>query len=83
METLKEFRTIILGHRIIVYTDHKNLRFETFTTERVMHWRLMLEKYGPEIKYTKGADNDAVEALSRVLLIKLDITERDITRDHL
>ena len=48
-----------------------------------MHWRLMLEKYGPEIKYTKGADNDAVEALSRVLLIKLDITERDITRDHL
>ena len=31
--TLKEFQTIILGHRITVYTYHKNLTFENFTTE--------------------------------------------------
>ena len=42
VETLKEFRTILLGHSIKVYTDHKNLTFTKFNTERVMRWRLIL-----------------------------------------
>ena len=32
VETLKEFRTILLGHRITVYTDNKNITFDNFTT---------------------------------------------------
>ena len=36
VETLKEFLTILLGHRITVYTEHKNIKFEKFTTERVL-----------------------------------------------
>ena len=36
VETLKEFRNILLGHQITVYTDHKNLTYELFNTERVM-----------------------------------------------
>ena len=74
METLKELCKTILGHRIIVHTDHKNLTFETFTTERVLCWRLMLEKYGPEIKYIKVTDNNAVDVLIRLLLINSDVT---------
>ena len=43
----------------------------------------MLEEYGPEIKYIKGPDNDAADALIRLQLIDSDATESDITRENL
>ena len=64
--TLKEFRNIRLGHQITVYTDHKNLTYKCFNTERVMRWRLILEQFGPELKYIKGENNDVANALSRL-----------------
>lgn len=71
VETLKEFRNILLGQQIVVHTDHKNLTCKNFNTERVMRWRLILEEYGPELKYIKGEDNIVADALSR-----LDLTEK-------
>jgi hypothetical protein len=38
METLKEFCTILLGMKIVVHTNHKNLTYNNFNTKRVMHW---------------------------------------------
>jgi hypothetical protein len=78
VETLKEFRNILLGQRITVYTDHKNLTYANFNTERVMRWRLILEEYGPELIYLKGETNIVADALSR-----LDIapSEKDIVHD--
>ena len=52
--TLKEFRNILLGHQITVYTDHKKLIYKCFNTERVMRWRLILEEFGPKLKYIKS-----------------------------
>ena len=83
METFKEFCTILLRRHITVYTDHKNITFENFTTERVLRWCLMLEEYGLDIKYTKGPDNEASYALSRLLLINFDVKQSDITRENL
>ncbi len=53
VETLKEFRNILLGHVIRVFADHKNLTFKNFNTERVMRWRLILEEFGPELNYVR------------------------------
>ena len=66
VETLKEFHNFLLGHQITVYTDHKNLTYKVFNTERVMRWRLILEEFGPELKYIKGENNVVVDALSRL-----------------
>ena len=66
VETLKEFRNILLGQQIKVYTDHKNLTYKQFNTERVMRWRLILEEYGPELIYIQGKKNVVADALSRL-----------------
>ena len=66
MSTLTEFRNILLGHQITVYTDHKNLTYKFFNTERVMRWRLILEEFGPELKYIKGENNVVADTLSRL-----------------
>ena len=64
MTYLKEFCDILLRHQITVYTDHKNLTYECFNTERVMRWRLTHKDFGPELKYIKGENNIVANALS-------------------
>ena len=63
VETLKEFCNILLGHQIMVYTDHKNLTYTFLNIERVMRWRLILEELGPKLKYIKGENNIVADAL--------------------
>jgi len=64
VETLKEYRNILLGHEIEVFTDHQNLVHKTFNTERVMRWRLLIEEFGPKLTYIKGTHNVVADYLS-------------------
>ena len=64
VENLKEFRTILLDQKIILYTNHKNLTCKNFNTARVLRWRLILKDYGPDIEYIKGEENIVADALS-------------------
>ena len=66
VETLKEFRNILLGQEIVIHTDHQNLIHNSFTSDRVMRWRLYLEEYSPQIKYIKGEENATADAISRL-----------------
>jgi transposase InsO family protein len=66
VETLKEFRNILLGQQIIVHTDHENLTYKHFNSDRVMRWRLYIEEYSPDLKYIKGENNVVADALSRL-----------------
>jgi hypothetical protein len=66
VETLQEFPNILLGQKIIVHTDHKNLTHQTFITERVMRWRRIKQEYGPEFLYVKGEHNVVADALSKL-----------------
>ncbi len=68
VETLKEFKGMLWGQDIKVYTDHKNLTRDALglTSDRVFHWRLLLEEYAPEIIYIKGIHNTVVDAILRL-----------------
>ena len=66
VETLKEFRNILLGQSIKVYTDHKNLTCKNYNSDRVMRWRLLIEEFGPELIHLPGKHNIVADALSRL-----------------
>jgi hypothetical protein len=68
VECLKEFKGMLWGQRLKVFTDHKNLIRDALglSSDRVYRWRLILEEYGPEIVYIKGVDNTVADAISRL-----------------
>jgi hypothetical protein len=65
VETLKEFKGMLWGHDIKVYTDHKNLTRDALglTSDRVYRWRLLLEEYAPKIMHIKGIHNTVTDAI--------------------
>ena len=68
VETFCQFRSMLLGAKLFVYTDHRNLthKLSQFTTQHVLRWRLLLEEYGPTFAYLPGPQNVIADALSRV-----------------
>ena len=65
VEILKYFKTILIGHKLRVYNDHKNLHVENFNINRVLIWILILKEYGTYIEYIKGQKNIVADAISR------------------
>ena len=63
METLKESKTILLRHEIIMYTDHKNSIYKSavHVSSRVLRQRLIIEEYGADLKYIKGGNNCVID----------------------
>ena len=57
---------MLLGQKLIIYTDHKNLTCKHFNTNGVLRWRLILEYYGPDIEYVKVENNIVAYGISRV-----------------
>ena len=68
VETLLEFRNILLGSKIRIYTDHMNnvLLTTKHASKRIQHWRWLMEEFGPEFVYLKGPANNLADALSRL-----------------
>jgi hypothetical protein len=68
VKTLKEFKGMLWGQSIKVYTDHANLIRDALgmTLDWVYQWKLLLEEYGPKIVYIKGLHNTVADAISRL-----------------
>jgi hypothetical protein len=68
VEKLKEFKGMLWGQRIKVYTDQKIFTWDALglNSDRVYWWRLILEEYGLEIVYIKEIHNTVADAISRL-----------------
>ena len=66
IEILKEFQQLLFGAKFIFHTDHKNLMHQitTFTTQQVLHWRILIQEYNPTFVYLPGKFNYLTDALS-------------------
>ncbi len=64
--TLEEFRSVLLCVDIHVFTDHKNLMFDTLKTQRVLHWHTKIEELLPILHYIEGPCNILADNLSRL-----------------
>ena len=66
VECLKQFRNILFGYEIHVYSDHKNLVYKATLSEsqRVMRWCLLLEEFGLHIHHIAGVDNIVANTMS-------------------
>ena len=66
---LNEFRVYVLGHELLVVTDHnalKNVMTTKIQNARINRWSLLLAEYNPKITYRKGSLNGVADALSRI-----------------
>ena len=70
---------MLIGADITIYTDHKNLTFDNFNTQRVMRWRCYIEEFSPKLVYLQGELNVLADAFSR--LPKNDPRRAAITDD--
>ena len=64
LETVKTYHGILPGFLYSFHTDHKNLTFDTFNSECVKHWQLVLKDYDYAFTYTPGKDNIIADMLS-------------------
>ena len=71
METLKEFRNILLGHEIEVFTDHYNITYETIesASHHIQIWKSLIQGFGVTILYITGKANIVSDAFIWITMV--------------
>ncbi len=64
--TLRELRSVLLGAKLHIYTDHKNIINVGDLSERWLRWMSYVDEYGPPINYIEGPRNVIADTFSRL-----------------
>ena len=65
--TLWEFRSMLLGAELHIYTDHKNILNVGNSSEQRLRWISYVDEYGPTIHYIEGPRNVRADTFSSLL----------------
>ena len=57
---------MLLGAEIHVHTNHKNLKCDNLSTQRVFRWQYYVEEYSPKLHYIESPKNILADNLSRL-----------------
>jgi hypothetical protein len=58
-----------------MFTKIKNLNFSELKTNRVRRWRLIMEEYGPTIRYCEGKHKLAADIFSHHPIAEQSLSE--------
>jgi hypothetical protein len=81
IEIFKEYKNILLGYPIIVFTDHKNNTVDGLKAsgrDSLTCWLLLLEEYGVTFEYLRRKKNIVADALSCLDIDSLKIQEEEV-----
>lgn len=82
--SLKVFRNYIYGQKFILLTDHQPLTFSLSPKNinaKLKRWKSYLEEHDYEIKYKPGRTNVVADALSRIQINSLSLTQHSAEED--
>ena len=69
--SLQKLRHIVYGTNLDIYTDHRpivHLESSKLMNTKLQRWSLILNDYGAQVKYLRGASNHVADFLSRYAL---------------
>lgn len=76
--SVKKFRAYVEGHPFTIITDHSSLKWlmgQKDLSGRLARWSLKLQAYDFKIEYRKGSQNVVPDALSRMYMESLTISD--------
>lgn len=65
---LKKYRMLILGHKVVIRTDHYALKFLRqcrLLNDRLTRWTMYLNEFDYEVEHVPGSQNVVADTLSR------------------
>ena len=84
LDSMAKFRHLLLGHKVIVMTDHAPLKWLMtcdHKSSRLAKYSLKLQEYDLQVIYKPGKSNVVADALSRVTLYDNNVV--GVTETHL
>ncbi|KAG0439393.1 Transposon Tf2-9 polyprotein [Dictyocoela muelleri] len=74
--SLQNFKNIILGSKILVYTDNKNIVSNSYDPiKRIERWKMTLQEFDYSMNYYQRKLNCGADTLSRMLMIGIPQTQ--------